>query len=264
MRRHDDIDLAELISRIPNELLHGGRPAGGARPDPNGSLSLTIAGAAVCSGTEQVLQVVVAAARLGEAAYRTGDPDHPAEVTFPQVLEDLGLDLPEAEKKNLGRQSSMLLNEERWWSHHGTTAEGGWTCTVTEDIRFYKGVTTFAAYWDARDRQLAAQQVPIPGGTWVPPAPYGAGPVAPHRAENPVAMPSDQAINVLVSGKHNRVHLNNTQAQHGDASSTTGAAGNDDDQVARQSLRWTKRQTLWTIVGVALAAAGMVITFLLS
>ncbi|WP_132154863.1 hypothetical protein [Kribbella antiqua] len=174
LSRHDDaVDLPELIARIPPLFLHGGRPQGGARADPDGSLSLTVAGAAVCSGTEEVIQVVVAAARLGADAYRKGDPAQPAVVTFDQVLEELELDLSEAEEKELGRRSAMLLVWEPWRGS-STNNDGRWTFNVDRDIRLYKGVTTFDEYWQARVRQLAVQQALTPSGIWAP-TPYGVG-----------------------------------------------------------------------------------------
>lgn len=168
LSRDADVDLTELIAQIPPLFLHGGRPQGGARADANGKLSLTVAGAIACSGTEQVLQVVVAAARLGAAAYLNGDPALPVEVTFNQVLEELELDLPEAEKRELGRRSAMLLSFEPWTSSSSNN-NGLWTYSVDRDIRLYRGVATIEQYWHARQRQKAAQQALDFGGLLGPP-----------------------------------------------------------------------------------------------
>jgi hypothetical protein len=166
LSRDDDADLPELIARIPTELLRGGRPAGGARANPDGSLWLTVAGAALCSGAERVVEVVVAAARLGAAAFQQG-PEHPAMVTSDHVLEDLGLDLDDNERKELIRRSSMLLSDEPWRTH-STNNDDGWTFHVNRDSRLYKGVTTFEEYRQARERHLAAQQAETPGEIWAP------------------------------------------------------------------------------------------------
>lgn len=183
LSRDDDADLPELIARIPKEFLRGGRPAGGARADPDGSLSLTVAGAAVCSGAERAVQVVVAAARLGAAAFQLG-PAQPAVVTSDQVLEDLGLDLSDDERKELIRRSSMLLVDEPWRTH-STNNDDGWTFHVNRDSRLYKGVATFEEYWQARERQLVAQQAAVAGEIWAP---------VPHRAGRANAAQSDPAI----------------------------------------------------------------------
>jgi hypothetical protein len=165
LNRYDDLDLPELIARIPPAFLHGGRPQGGARADPNGQLSLTVAGAALCSGTEQVLQAVVTAARLGANAFRWGDPAEPAAVTFDQVIEELGLDLSAAEEKELGKRSAMLLGLEPWTTNSWIN-EGRWSYNVDRDIRLYDGVETFKEYWQARERQQAAQQAQTTGLIW--------------------------------------------------------------------------------------------------
>ncbi|MFI5709792.1 hypothetical protein [Kribbella sp. NPDC051620] len=185
LSRDDDVDLKALIGQIPTTHLHGGRPSGGARPDPKGPLSLTVAGAAACSGTEQVLQVIITAARLGAATYR-GGPAQPAAVTFDQVLEELQLDLSDTEQQQLGRRSSMLLSWEPWKSQTTIDERGGWTLELDGDIRLYKNVTTFAEYQQARARQVAAQQAQAasPGEIWAP-MPYSA-----ERAI-PAALPPD-------------------------------------------------------------------------
>ncbi|WP_020385191.1 hypothetical protein [Kribbella catacumbae] len=160
LSRDADVDLAELIGQIPPLFMHGGRPQGGARADPAGRLSLTVAGVIACAnrpGTHQVLEVVVTGARLGADSYRKGDPALPVEVTFDQVLEELELDLPEDEKRELGRRSAMLLSFEPWTSSSSNN-DGLWTYSVDRDIRFYRDVTTIEQYWHARQRQEAAQQ----------------------------------------------------------------------------------------------------------
>jgi hypothetical protein len=155
LSKYDHVDLPKLINRIPTSILRGGRPAGGARAQPDGQLSLTVLGAAAYSGTEQVLQVVVVAARLAAAAWRWGDPAKPVEVTFDQVVEELDLDLPEAEEKKLGTQSSWLLSDEPWTTN-SWTGEGRWRFNVDRDIAKYDDVDTFEEYWRTRERHLEA------------------------------------------------------------------------------------------------------------
>ncbi|MFI5888501.1 hypothetical protein ACIA5D_00090 [Actinoplanes sp. NPDC051513] len=67
---------------------------------------------------------------------------------------------------------------------------------------------------------------------------------------------ADQAVALHVSGSNNEIHVN--QAGLGDA----GAGGGD--EVARSSLRWTRRQTWWTIAGFFVAIVGIVMAHLLA
>jgi hypothetical protein len=84
-------------------------------------------------------------------------------------------------------------------------------------------------------------------------------------ANEPSAKTADQAVNVVVNGgKHHKINVTTNQAQHGNASSTTAPTGSDNNDLARQGLKWTKRQTYWTIVGVVLTVVIALITLLLT
>ena len=73
------------------------------------------------------------------------------------------------------------------------------------------------------------------------------------ESDEPPAKATDQAVNVVVNGgKHHQINVTTNQAQHGNASSTTTTAGPGDNGIAGQALRWTKRQTSWTIASVVL------------
>lgn len=74
----------------------------------------------------------------------------------------------------------------------------------------------------------------------------------------PLSAAADQAVALHVSGSNNQIHVN--QAGRDNAGATPGSAGGDD--VAKASLGWTRRQTLWTIASFAIALAGIVITVL--
>jgi hypothetical protein len=106
-------------------------------------------------------------------------------VTSDQVLEDLRLDLPDNERKELIRRSSMLLSDEPWRTS-STNNDDGWTFHVNRDSRLYRGVTTFEEYRQARERQLAAQQAETPGEIWAP-VPSRGG-----RANQPQSDPAPQ------------------------------------------------------------------------
>jgi hypothetical protein len=80
----------------------------------------------------------------------------------------------------------------------------------------------------------------------------------------PSAKATNQAVNVVVNGgKHHKINVTTNQAQHGNASSTI-AAGSSDDDLGRQGLKWTKRQTYWTIASVILAVIIAAVTLLTS
>jgi hypothetical protein len=64
----------------------------------------------------------------------------------------------------------------------------------------------------------------------------------------------------VTGGRRNNI---NVTASHGSATSMP-VIGPAESETASQALRWTKRQTIWTIVGVVLALAGTVATLLLT
>jgi hypothetical protein len=84
------------------------------------------------------------------------------------------------------------------------------------------------------------------------------------EADEPTAKAANQAVNVQVTGgKGHQINVTTNQAQNGNVSSTAVPAGSNDD-VARQGLKWTKRQTYWTIVGVILTVIVTVVTLLIT
>lgn len=77
----------------------------------------------------------------------------------------------------------------------------------------------------------------------------------------------EQARKVNVSGQpgeHHQINVTTNQAQHGNASSTTTTAGPGDNGIAGHALRWTKRQTYWTIASVVITVLIAVITLYLT
>jgi hypothetical protein len=81
--------------------------------------------------------------------------------------------------------------------------------------------------------------------------------LTPADAERP-ARAGNQAVSVVNHGSNNQFTVTTNQAQHGNASSThTTAPG--DSGIAHEALRWTKRQTRWTIAGGIIAVIGLLV-----
>lgn len=88
LHRQHRLDVDELLQRISEQLLVGGRASGSAPPAQAEQLRLTIAGVAACEGTDQVVDVFLRGVRLAarlEEEY-PGDADEPA-LTADQLIE---------------------------------------------------------------------------------------------------------------------------------------------------------------------------------
>lgn len=147
------VDIEAVIARTPDTWLLGGRPAGGAQPASEVQLSLTVAGAAACTGTDHALEVFLAAARrAAEVELRALPAGQDLTVTFDAAAAATELSLTEGEWSNVARQSGLLLHAEPW-TGHVLLFEGGWEATVDRRVRPYAGVTDLARYWQLREHQ---------------------------------------------------------------------------------------------------------------
>lgn len=169
---HHQVDIEAVIARTSEELLLGGRWQGGAAPHPEFQLSLTVAGAAACAGSDVAQDVFLRAVGLAAEAesHQVPEGDEPS-VSFDQAVADVALD--SANQPAVARQSGLLLHAEPW-AGHLLLHEGGWRLTVDRRVRPYAAVGDLDAYWAVRVRQLEAgatsaatrepTQVPSPGG----------------------------------------------------------------------------------------------------
>lgn len=140
-----------IISRTSTDLLWGGRPEGGAPPRDDGQLTLTLAGAASCSGSGPAIDVVVAAAHLAADAERDADPaDEDPVLTYDEAARVVGLNLVGA--RDVARQSGLLLAHEPWTGGISLSHES-WQIPVDRRARPYAGVHDFADYWARRQAE---------------------------------------------------------------------------------------------------------------
>ncbi|CCH85801.1 Serine/threonine protein kinase [Modestobacter italicus] len=150
------LDIATVMSRTSTELLRGGRPEGGAPPRDDGELTLTLAGAASCSGSGPAIDVVVAAARLAAAAERDLDPaEADPLLTFADVARELGIDPSRA--RDVARRSGLLLVSEPWTGSN-SLSEDSWQLRVDRRARPYAGVHDLAEYWGRRKERAPASR----------------------------------------------------------------------------------------------------------
>ncbi|WP_328384455.1 hypothetical protein OHQ88_33660 (plasmid) [Micromonospora zamorensis] len=75
----------------------------------------------------------------------------------------------------------------------------------------------------------------------------------------PLSAAADQAVALHVSGSNNQIQVN--QAGRGNAGASRESP--DNENVARSSLRWTRRQTLWTIAGFFVTLISILVAVLL-
>lgn len=160
LHREHDLDIDVILRRTPQTLLLGGRFRGAVRPGPGEQLSLSVAGAAACTGAELALRIVLAAVRLAARAERgdlseTQDPV----VTFEEAVADANVHLGPDQRRGLARQTGLLLHAEPWTGQI-LLYEEGWQLTADRRARPYLEVQDVADYWVKRVQQGLADAGP--------------------------------------------------------------------------------------------------------
>lgn len=151
--RERQLDVDVVLARTPETLLLGGRPMDGARPHENAQLSLTVAGAAACTGSDLALKVLVAAARLaGDLELRSLPDGQDPMLKFEEAAATAGVRMTGEHAHEIARQSGLLLHAEPWTGHI-VLHQGGWQLTVDRRARPYSDVTDLPRYWALREHQ---------------------------------------------------------------------------------------------------------------
>jgi hypothetical protein len=163
--RHDS-DVIDVMRQLPAGYITGFSST--MLPQASTTMGLTVAGAAVCQDSQEVLATFldflrVAAATEREWNPRTDDPDaRPA--LSDQDYERRARGLPAAGRADLLQLLFQLLKTEPcgWTGLGGPDADGHWTVTLGRGVRLYRGVTDLDDYWSRRhkpwERDLTAPE----------------------------------------------------------------------------------------------------------
>lgn len=154
------LDVDDLLRRTSEQLLLGGRGAGGAAPTAEDQLRLTVAGAAACEGAEEAVQAFLRGVRI--AARLEGE--HPVGASEPSLTADQliegasdGTRRSTPDGARLARQVGLLLLFEPWTGSI-SLYEGGWRIGITRRVRPYIDVPDLDDYWARRTESRAAAE----------------------------------------------------------------------------------------------------------
>ncbi|WP_329182705.1 hypothetical protein [Actinacidiphila glaucinigra] len=157
------IDIVEVLRFLPAHFLVGWPDRSRTVPAPDAPMQLTIAGAAQCPGSADVVNTFVSLvrtlARL-EAHWPTDDPSSVAGLRSQDAAAELGL-TPGVESKELLRRAFLLSIGEPWSYYSnsgpvGSDGREGWELRVERDIRAYADIGDIGDYWEQRSKQRSS------------------------------------------------------------------------------------------------------------
>ncbi|MET8481813.1 hypothetical protein ABZV68_32255 [Streptomyces clavifer] len=160
------LDAVTALRTLPEELVRGFPDPSRPVPSDDGVLSLTIAGAANCRDSADVVRYFLALIRvLAETEQRWGfvpSGDKPS-LTARTAASRLGLSTLSTHRLLL-QQVRILAQHEPGvqGTHEGDSTE--WTLQIDRSIRSFRGVQDIGAYWRARN----ALRAPYPAATSAP------------------------------------------------------------------------------------------------
>lgn len=157
------LDAAEALSRLPEDLVRGFPDPSRRLPSDDSVLALTIAGAARCQGSTDVVQVFLALVRVlaeTEQQWASGPGGDRPSLTARTAASRLQL-IPIAEDQMLLQQARLLTQYEPGiQGTHGADTDAEWTLQIGRSIRPFRAVQDIGAYWRARRALRAPAVVP--------------------------------------------------------------------------------------------------------
>jgi excisionase family DNA binding protein len=164
-RDEDDFDLALALENFPRDL-------GWRVRDAEGRAELTVKGVARCSGSGEV---VVSFVNLVRACYdKYVDESDDLVVSSASLAERFGYDT-----LRLKQLYALVQPEGMFWSGLGMTANGSWTLTVDERVRYFRRVESISDYFAAKQSLIEALTTPRPTMR-IPGPSHPAGSPGPH------------------------------------------------------------------------------------
>lgn len=171
------LDAAEALSCLPEDLVRGFPDPSRHLPAEDTVLALTIAGAARCQGSSDVVQVFLALIRVlaeTEQHWAAGPRGGRPSITARTVASRLQL-MPIAEDQTLLQQARLLAQYEPGVQGvHGADTDAEWTLQISRSIRPFRAVQDIGAYWRARSALRAAAVVPAQSQALIAEAPLPA------------------------------------------------------------------------------------------
>ncbi|WP_329046593.1 hypothetical protein [Streptomyces sp. NBC_01422] len=157
------LDAAEALSHLPEDLVRGFPDPSRRLPSDDSVLALTIAGAARCQGSTDVVQVFLALIRVlaeTEQHWASGPRGDRPSLTARAAASRLQF-LPIGEHQMLLQQARLLAQYEPGvQGTHGTDTDVEWTLQIGRSIRPFRAVQDIGAYWRARRALKAPAVVP--------------------------------------------------------------------------------------------------------
>ncbi|MFG3180283.1 hypothetical protein ACGFZC_35255 [[Kitasatospora] papulosa] len=157
------LDAAEALSRLPEDLVRGFPDPSRRLPSEDSVVALTIAGAARCQGSADVVQVFLALIRVlaeTEQHWASGPGGDRPSLTARTAASRLQL-MPIGEDQMLLQQARLLAQYEPGiQGTHGADTDAEWTLQIGRAIRPFRAVQDIGAYWRARSALRAAAIVP--------------------------------------------------------------------------------------------------------
>ena len=162
-----DSDVIEVLRQMPAGFMTGFS----ASTPPQGStaIGLTVAGAAACEGSQEVLAAFLDFIRVAATTQREWSPSADEPEGRPRLTDQeyaqQARGLPAAGRTDLLQMVFQLLKAEPngWVGLGGPDGDGHWTVTLDRGIRSFRGVTSLDDYWSRRHKpweRAEAEAVP--------------------------------------------------------------------------------------------------------
>ena len=149
------IDVIAMVHSMPDTLLRTGTPRGVA-PRPSDKVWLTLAGIAVCDGSDGDVQLFLRALRWMSRYERDHDPE-PGETSLAVSHRRLAraLKVPLRDVDRL-RRLFQILHDEDWGGVGSSHNEDGteWKVRIGRNVRHFSKVRTVEDYLEAKTRRL--------------------------------------------------------------------------------------------------------------
>lgn len=155
--RRERLDIVDVAGGLPPGLLI---PPDLRYPRGDQEISLTIAGAAACRGSDELIQLFLAAVGLATRIEAGEVGDDARELSVASFdLPDAGVLLPAAGRQTILRQLGLLLGSEPWgrgsYSFGEPVGDPTWRFELRREVRKLRGIEDLQDYWGVTHLDLA-------------------------------------------------------------------------------------------------------------
>lgn len=163
-RHHTDV--LDVLRQLPEGFANGIDLH--MQPQATTRIGLTVAGAAACEGTQEVLAIFLDFIRVATGVEKGWQPPPDTPEVQPSLTDQeyarQARELPAAGRQHLLHLLFLLIHSEPsvWMSTGGPDAEGHWRVTFNRRIRPFRNVTDLGEYWARRYKSWeSTPEVPI-------------------------------------------------------------------------------------------------------